>query len=501
MSEPAAPDRRPAAVGLAAIFFGGALAATEIDVPNDLFWHLAIARRLVQIGFPRVDPFGFTTMTPDGGSIDWSPPEWLGELAFGGAFALGGFLGTALFTMGVVLALYAVLYRACRATGASPLAAATAIAALSLPAAVHLPMRPLVLGHLFMAVLIERLVALRAGDRRGLALLPLGFALWSNVHPSWPMGLAILELHVLTLAALPSLVARTGLAVETLAPEARRALWVAGLASPVAVLLRPDGLDGALYPFVHVIGLGDRMTELIEWAPPDLALPVNLSLVVLLVTALALGLLRPKDVRALDLCLVLIGSYLALRHQRFLPLAAMLAAPVLARGLARTALGAAEVPRSLGRAFLAAALALLVVAMPRDLDASVSETYPVAAARYLGSHDLGPRAFNTFEDGGYLLFALPDRRVFIDSRFDLYARGTGFDDYMAIRRGERIAEIFAAYDITVALVPTLERDENFGSLERALPGLGFRIVYEDALVHLWASGAGAETRAIPLRSP
>jgi hypothetical protein len=501
MGDPARDDGRPAAIGVAAIVFGSALAAAELGVPNDLFWHLAIARRIAEAGFPRVDPFAFSTLTESGAPIDWSPPEWLGELAFGGAFALSGFAGTAALTLLAVVLLYVCLYRACRSAGASPLVAALAIVAVALPAAVHLPMRPLVLGHLLTAALLERLFALRAGDRRGLWLVPLAFALWSNVHPSWPMGLAILELHVLLLALAPALVRRAGLVVEALDPLARRALLVVGAASPLAVLLRPDGLDGALYPFVHVIGLGDRMTELIEWFPPDLAEPVNVVLVLLLAGALGLGLLRPKDVRALDVALVLVGAYLALRHQRFLPLAAMLAAPVLARGLSRTRLSDVRPSRVVSAGALVAACALFVAALPADLGADLEERYPVGAVRYLRGHDVGARAFNSFEDGGYLLFALPDRPVFIDSRFDLYARGRAFDDYLALRRGERIAEIFDTYGIDAALVPTEARDENFAALERALPALGFTIAHEDAATRVWVTDETAETRAIPSRSP
>jgi hypothetical protein len=501
MSDREGENGRRAAIGGAGIVFAVGLAAAELAVPNDLFWHLAIARRLSVSGFPRVDPFAFTTITPSGESIDWSPPEWLGELAFGGAFAVAGFTGTAILTLIAASLLYLCLHRACRAAGAPPFVAALSVAAVALPASVHLPIRPLVLGHLFTAILIERLTALRAGDRRGLLLLPLGFALWSNVHPSWPMGLAILELHVVVLGLLPALLRRTGLVIEEIPADARRPLFFAAVAAPVLVLARPDGLDGALYPFVHVIGLGDRMTELIEWFPPDLAQPVNAALVLLLVGALALGLTRPNDVRALDVCLLLFAAFFALRHQRFLPLAAMLTAPVLARGLGRTKLAEIEPSRAMAMGALAAAGALLVVALPADLAGSVPESYPVAAARYLRDHDVAPRAFNSFEDGGYLLFALPDRQVFIDSRFDLYARGSAFDDYLALRRGERVPEIFARYDLEAALVPTAERDENFAALERELPELGFEIVYEDEIARVWSSTETAETRAIPSRSP
>jgi hypothetical protein len=479
MSAPA-PDPAERPLWAVAVLAGVAAAAAELGVPNDLFWHLAIARELMTHGFPRTDPFAFST-----NAIAWSPPEWLGELAFGGAHAFLGLAGTAALALAAVAAIFALLFTTARRVASAP-AAALAVVLFAWPAAVHLPMRPLVLGHLMTALLLERLSALRAGHARGVALLPLAFALWTNLHPSWPMGLAILELHALVLLV-PAPFARLGLVVEPLAPEARRALAIAAAASPLAVLLRPDGLDGALYPFVHVIGLGDRMREIIEWFAPDLAQPVNLTLVLLLALALGLALRTRAEIRALDVGLVALGAVMALRYQRFLPLAAMLAAPVLARGLGASLSRLTLAPRT-ARAVAVGVLVLAVVSLPApgELEESRDALLPTRAARWVHAHPLPARAFNTFEDGGLLAWALPERQVFIDSRFDLFARAGVFDDYLALRRGERVGEIVARYGIEAAIVPTATRDENFRALAAALPGLGMTRVYVDEGTEVWA---------------
>lgn len=485
---PAPSDRTAWAI---AVLAGVAAAAAELGVPNDLFWHLAIAREIVTHGVPFTDPFSFAT-----DAIAWSPPEWLGELVFGAAYAAGGLAGTAALTLAAVAAIFTLLFRAARsatrAVGASDAraepVAALAVALFAWPASVHLPMRPLVLGHLMTALLLERMAALRAGSARGIAWLPLLFAAWTNLHPSWPMGLAILELHALVLLV-PAPFVRLGVVVETLPEGARRPLAIAAVTSPLAVLLRPDGLDGALYPFVHVIGLGDRMREIIEWFAPDLAAPVNLALVVLLLLALGLALRVRTEIRALDVALVVLGGVMALRYQRFLPLAAMLAAPVLARGMATAAFATrvAIAPRTT-KAVAAALLVLAVLALPApgELEETLGVLYPVGAVRWVRAHGLPARAFNTFEDGGYLLWWLPGRQVFIDSRFDLYARAGTFDDYLALRHGERVAQILARHRIEAAIVPTARRDENFDALRAALPEAGMRRVYADEGAEVWA---------------
>jgi hypothetical protein len=477
-----------------AVLFATAIAAGALSVPNDLFWHLAIAREIWHHGFPYVDPFAFST-----NEIAWSPPEWLGEIAFGIAYVSLGFAGTTLLTLLAIGGCFAAIASAARSVAAAP-AAALALLLFAWPAAVHLPMRPLVLGDVCFAVLIARLHALRAGDARGLAWAPLLFALWANLHPSWPMGLAVLWLHALVLGPMRAIATRLGLVVEELPAGARRPLAIAALVSPLAVLARPDGIDGALYPFVHVIGLGDRMREIIEWFAPDFGEPVNLALLVLLGLALALMLADRTRVHALDLALVVLGAMMALRYQRFLPLAAFLATPPLARGLGRTKLAALVLSRRAVRAIALAAVLLVLLAAPssRDLAMDVHESYPHAAVRWAAGHHVGAsRAFNTFEDGGYLLFRRPPRRVFIDSRFDLYARAGVFDDYLALRRGERIAEIVDQYAFDAAFVPTAARDENFAALEAALPGLGFTLAYRDEGTHLWTR----ETRVITSLHP
>lgn len=476
-----------------AVLIATGIAAGELAIPNDLFWHLAIAREIVRHGFPYADPFSFSAP-----GIAWSPPEWLGELAYGGAYAALGWAGTTLLTLAAVAIVFTAVARAARSVAPAP-AAALAVLVFAGPASVHLPMRPLVLGDALLAIVVERMFALRRGDARGLALLPLLFALWANVHPSWPTGLAILWMHAAALLWLGPIAARLGLSVEPLAETARRPLVISALASPLAVLARPDGIDGALYPFVHVVGLGDRMREIIEWFPPDLTRPANLSLLVLLaLTAVLLVAGRGSErARLLDVALVLLGAAMALRYQRFLPLAAFLCAPVLARLLGRTRLAHVATTRVGLRALvvLSALFCVAQVPSPRALEDDAEASFPVEALGWVARHPgSAARPFDTFEDGGYLLFARPGHPVFIDSRFDLYARSGVFDDYLALRRGERIAEIVERYRFDAAFVPTTERDENFAALEAALPSLGFALVHADAATHLWTRSVTPERR-------
>jgi len=464
--------RRDRSLTYATVTIASGVAAGTLVLPNDLFSHLAIAREIWHHGFPGTDPFAFSTS-----EIAWSPPEWLGDMAYGAAYVSLGFAGTTLLTLAAIAVCFGAITRAAR-TVAPAFPAALAVLLFAWPAAVQLPMRPLVLGDALLAIVIERMFALRNGDARGVRWLPALFVLWTNVHPSWPVGIAIVWMHALVLLPLAPYAARLGLVVEPLDAASRRALVVASTLSPLAVLLRPDGFEGARYP----------MREIVEWLAPDFAQPTNLALLVLIALSLVALLTDRTRVRALDVALVMLGAAMALRDVRFLPLAAFTCAPVLARGLVQTRIGAFTPSLLATRIALALGVVLALVAAPssRELAADLRDGFPVQAVRWARSHHVRwARAFNTFEDGGYLLFHATGHRVFIDSRFDLYARAGVFDDYLALRRGERIAEIVDRYRFDAAFVPTAERDENFAALEAALPGLGFTMLHADEATHLW----------------
>ena len=142
----AAARRDERAILACAVLIATGIAAGELAVPNDLFWHLAIAREVWHHGFPRSDPFAFST-----NGIAWSPPEWIGELAYGAAYVSIGWAGTTLLTLGAIALCFYAIVRAARSVAPAP-AATLAVLVFAGPASVHLPMRPLVLGDAFLAI-------------------------------------------------------------------------------------------------------------------------------------------------------------------------------------------------------------------------------------------------------------------------------------------------------------------------------------------------------------
>jgi len=74
----------------------------------------------------------------------------------------------------------------------------------------------------------------------------------------------------------------------------------------------------------------------------------------------------------------------------------------------------------LGLLVLAGAVKLLAVTSPELVAGYEAQTFPKAATAWIRENQPPGSLFNEYNWGGYLLWALPEHRVFVDGRTDLY---------------------------------------------------------------------------------
>jgi hypothetical protein len=135
--------------------------------------------------------------------------------------------------------------------------------------------------------------------------------------------------------------------------------------------------------------------------------------------------LRRSEVLFLDeLILLAASTWMALSHRRMAFVFGILAAPIVSRLLAKFWEGYdAEKDLPVANAVLiavAAAAAFLAFPSRESLAKQVDDGSPVKAVEYIKTHHLAGNMLNTYGDGGYLIWALPEHPVFIDGRADLY---------------------------------------------------------------------------------
>src|SRR5262249_15488639 len=115
---------------------------------------------------------------------------------------------------------------------------------------------------------------------------------------------------------------------------------------------------------------------------------------------------------------------------RHIPIFTFVAIPLLSHLLPRWSRGSApSVPRNgvfkpvlnfvLVLAFTIF-VGLRVVTLVRQQTNAEAEKYPLKAAEFIAAHGIPGPIFNSYDWGGYLIWKLPEYRIFVDGRADLY---------------------------------------------------------------------------------
>lgn len=448
--------------GLMPLAVVAALIALAPTDPHDFWWHLRVGQIVAESGVPRTNMFAWTVPADQ----PFVYAAWFGDWLFYQAYRLAGLQGPVLARniLGA-LAFALVLLDARRRSGSWRLAGLAVLLA-GMMTINNLTTRPQNWAWApFMAyVVILGAYSARQVGWRTLLALPLLMVFWVNVHGSFVLGLALLALYC------------AGEGLRTLlrqpdAPDLRRlaALGAAAVATLAATMVNPIGID--IFGYVLKLLTDPPSQGLVnEWQPPtvrSLAGQAFFLATLLLIAALALGRRRLSLTDTLVLCAFL---WLAWSGMRYVVWFGMLAMPMLAQCLARPE--ERRVPQR-GDPFAAVvALALIVgaaalqppfkplLALPapyRDLFADIpgapllySADTPVGAAAYLRDHP-GGRLFNDMAYGSYLIWALPEPQVFVDTRVELYPLAL-WEDYLAIGEARNYVPLIERYGIDRALL-------------------------------------------------
>ena len=380
---------------------------------NDLWGHVYFGSVILANGrLPTTNLFSFTS--PD---HPWINHEILAECAFAAAFRHLGSPGLLVLKLMIGLATFGLLWRMIARRTDSLAATALSLAACGSLLSPGFLVRPQIFTFLGLAILWERIHRYdETRDWRSLVVLPALFALWINTHGGVVAGLGVLLVYV----------ALTGVSGRRRSERLQLGLVV--LLSTLALLANPYGanLIGFLWE-----DLG-RTRAISEWQPlPLLGFPSVVFGSVLAVTAI--GVLVGQPVRIWEVAMIGAAAVMTLRHQRHLPLFAILAAPLLAEVLdvlARRAAGVARITplQGAGRSLLAAGLCavamfeiLRVVDVYRDLRFHIfvdPELFPVDAVRFIKRNRLAGNLVVQSDWGEYAIWHLyPECRVSFDGRY------------------------------------------------------------------------------------
>jgi hypothetical protein len=407
------------------------LAAVACTVPAqaDTFYHLRAGREMWESG-RLLERELFSHVT-------YGQPHpnhwWLSQLAFYGLLSLGGPFFLTLAAGAFAWAAVVGAWRLTRGSSPETRLLLLLVLALCLPA---WSVRPQVFSLVFMLLTIRIVLA----DRLEW-LLPL-IVIWANVHAVVVLGVAV-----------------------AFVPLAEAVLWSHGrirrtaaiaIASAAAPMISPLGIH--YWPYVIKVVREARELGIHEYRSAfglDVE-SVGLWLVVATTAALtvrAWPVLPRRDFRDRELLLasavLAAAAILSLRNAAYFALAVV---PTLARLIPRV-----RSPKDRPAPAVAVALIVLTIAAGavgiwyrwRD-GGSALGWKPFTPAAIGAIRACSPPMYNSFYDGGFLIWFVPEQRVFVDGRTDAYPLAFLRQATRASLRGE-YRSLFEEYGIKCAV--------------------------------------------------
>ena len=473
----------PAMLGgllVGAVFVAGSV----FSVDPDLWWHIRVGQEILATHhWPTTDPYSFTVA-----GQPWMAYEWLGEVLLGGVARVAGLQGLMalliILASAVILALYG--YTTLRSGNSKAgFVACAVLYALTTP---FFSMRPQMLGYFFLILTLIALERFRQGKAGFLWFLPLVFLAWVNTHGSFIIGLGTIIVYWLAglrKFELGGIEARQWTAAQRVRLELIFLLCLAVL--PIT----PYGTRLAVYPFDMALSQPVNVANIMEWQPMPFNLLGGKIFLVLLLGFFVAQIAFRLTWRAEELVLFLFGTMMACLHVRFLILFVPFFAPLLVTIFARWVPGYDNKKDKfvLNAALMALVLGAIVHYFPSNTEMRklVAKTYPAEAVQYIQQHPAPSPMFNTYLFGGYLVWALPEQKVFIDGRGDVFERGGVLSDYLHIANLKPGAlAVLDSYHVQSCLV---ERDEALTVALSASPE--WKRIYSDRVSALYVRAASA----------
>lgn len=400
------------------IFLGVAVIAIifflkgQVSLDPDFGWHVRLGEYILKYGIPKVDPFSYTMP-----SFPFVDHEWLTNIFFAKLFMFFGKTGLALVnTFLIILALFISLFRRdVRSDIGIYIKDAKDIfyifgIPLVLSVAVLIPfsgIRAQVQSWLWLAILLNVILNPKTLGRWGF-LLPLFFMFWANLHGSFGAGIVSLGLVIVLKA-----IRKKKINIYEI-----RLLIV----SILATLINPYGIRLwlELWQTISDYSLHFRVRE---WSP--IFLYFNLPfLVYFLYTFILIWKYKEKKLEEFSLYIVfLLLSILSIRH---IPSLIIVSLPITLKAttsLYHKFLSQKYTTRYFTMTTLLALLAIYIIFIVNllseiKLSILISENnyYPVHAVKFLRENPTQGQVFAEYSWGGYLIWKIPEKKVFIDGR-------------------------------------------------------------------------------------
>jgi len=426
---------RTAAIILFALLF--ALAA-RIPIDTDTWWHIRSGQYTLSQGMIYTDPFSFSKA-----GEPWINHSWGAQIILNMVWQVGGNFGLSVYVAALATA---GMYMVYRMSSGSVYLRAFALVIGAATAAVFWSPRPQMLSFFLSTVILYLLFLHKRRKIDRLWLIPVIMGIWGNLHAGFSIGFIFLfgsiagEIlgHILNLNG------------EYIVPWAGvRKLILVTLVSVAALVINPYGLQMLAVPF-QTLSIGALQNFIQEWNSPNFHERQTWPFVFLLLGLLGAVGASKKRLDWTDFVLVSGTAFMGLLAGRNIAVFAVVATPILTEHLDSILTERGWVIQPMRRVtprmarlnvilvavvLLGSLLKVLLVLDTKTVTQAQEDYLPVKVTAHLAAERPAGPMFNSYNWGGYMMYYLPNEKVFVDGRTDLYGDEFLSNDYLKTATG------------------------------------------------------------------
>ncbi|HXG92279.1 MAG TPA: hypothetical protein VNN73_07910 [Blastocatellia bacterium] len=426
------------------LFFSTLAAGALLLNDGDTGWHLVTGEGILStFKIPYSDPYSHTMP-----GAPWTAHEWFAEVLFALAHRLMGLNGVVLLATATLALTFFFLYLFLLHRKVNPVVAAFFVIITSWASTLHWLARPHIFSLPLTLAFVVILELYQRDSKNYLKWLPALMLLWVNLHGGYVFGLMLMLIYT----GGNLLISFSKSEKRERARASFKKLGLITLATFLATFLNPQGPAILIFPF-HLVGRQFIMDNVSEWMSPNFHKQGVFAFMLLLFIATLILSRKKPDIFEASVTLLLI--YMSLYSVRYVPLLAIIVAPIAAsrfgpaldrlseswssvkiiREIRDISKAISENVTSLEMRFnhhlwvyIAVAACFIVALNGGRLGQNQlmdykhdKDHFPVEALDFALANGISGNMFNNDGWGGYIIYkSYPRYRVFMDGRSDMY---------------------------------------------------------------------------------
>jgi hypothetical protein len=424
----------------------------------DLGWHLRNGEDILKFGVPRGDLYSHTMA-----GYPWISHEWLTDVLLNLFSRYLGLLSLVILFALIAVAAYLLAARVSRVGWAATILTTLIAILVAFPI---VGVRPQMITLLGLAATLWILFRWREKPTGGLIfwLVPL-MLVWVNLHGGFMAGLILTgAFGAFELGKSVAKFYWPKLVCTTISINQFWQLAVVGILSGAITLINP--YTWRVYEEFFRTVFNDLVkSNISEWRPVDLSSANGFNLLIFTILLVVFALISWRRMDGTKIFIGIVFFVIAISSWRNVPLFPLVTLPLLADAIAvLLPTGINYYTRSvwvlgmllIGVGYFGYSQYLSVVPPSLRLDVlAQTARQPLGAVTYIKEHHLPGKLFNEYGQGGYLIWQLPEKKVFIDGRMAIWQTSTQnlFREYTTLTaEDEPTTTIFNKYGVGLALI-------------------------------------------------